>query len=284
MRDKPANGDRLIAAIAARQHGVVTIAQLRAAGVDDDAARRRVRAGRLHRIHRGVYAVGHHRLSFEGRCLAALLACGKAAVLSHRSAAAIWGMLRPASGSVELTVPTGAGRSKRTGIMIHRSATLTSTVVSMRSGIPVTTPGRTLRDVRRTIGRPAYQRAARRALDLRLITPEALGSEPDLTRSELERLFLRLCSRHRLPQPEVNAQVGSIDQMGPLEVDFLWRDHALVVETDGFRFHSGRVAFESDRARDARLQAAGYRVLRFSHRQVRGSPRLVVSALRRVMS
>jgi very-short-patch-repair endonuclease len=278
MREERANGDAEIAKLATRQHGVVSAAQLSAAGIDKDGTWRRVNAGRLHRIHRGVYAVGHRRLSFEGRCLAAVLACGAGAVLSHESASALWGMLRPASGSIQVTLAKGSGRRHRPGIAIHRSATLTPSVITRREGIPVTTPARTLRDLRRTGSRARYQRATRRALDLRLVQPEALGSEPDLTRSELERLFLRLCTRYRLPRPEVNARVGSH------EVDFLWRDQALVVETDGYRFHAGRIAFESDRARDAQLQASGYRVLRFTYRQVRQSPRLVVSALRRVLS
>jgi very-short-patch-repair endonuclease len=109
------------------------------------------------------------------------------------------------------------------------------------------------------------------------VTPAALDPEPDLTRSELERLFLRLCRRHTLPSPEVNARVG------PYEVDFLWRDLSLIVETDGFRHHGSRAAFESDRARDARLQALGYRVLRFTYRGVREDPRAVVASLRSVM-
>jgi very-short-patch-repair endonuclease len=108
--------------------------------------------------------------------------------------------------------------------------------------------------------------------------PALLDPEPDLTRSELERLFLRLCRRHRLPSPEANAHAG------PFEVDFIWRDLSLIVETDGFRHHGSRAAFESDRARDARLQALGYRVLRFTYRQVREAPEAVVASLRSVIS
>lgn len=118
-----------------------------------------------------------------------------------------------------------------------------------------------------------YRRAVRRALDLRLIRSDQV-SEPDLTRSELERLFLGICRHHRLPQPEVNARLG------PYEVDFLWRDRALVVETDGFRHHSDRAAFESDRVRDADVQRFGFRVLRFTYRQVTEDLTSVVAALR----
>jgi len=134
--------------------------------------------------------------------------------------------------------------------------------MTRRKGIAVTRPGRTLRDLRRCVPRPVFQNAVRRALDLRLVTSSDLGPDPDLTRSELERMFISLCRRHRFPQPAVNARVGSY------EVDFLWRDRGVIVETDGFAHHSSRAAFESDRARDAVLQSQGFRVLRFTYRQV----------------
>src|SRR5688572_18250078 len=102
MRDQRANTDRIVGQLAARQHGVVTLAQLEEAGIGKRGASYRVQVGRLHRIHRGVYSVGHPRLSFEGRCMAAVLACGEAAVVSHRSAAALWRMLSPADGPIEI--------------------------------------------------------------------------------------------------------------------------------------------------------------------------------------
>jgi very-short-patch-repair endonuclease len=277
MSNKRATPDRLVAQMAAGQHGVVTTKQLEAAGVDRFAINYRIKLGRLHRIHRGVYAVGHTRLSFEGRCLAAVLACGNGAALSHRSAAALWEMLPTPPGPINVTVPGNSGRARRRGISLHRSLTLTGSVTARRSGVPVTAPIRTLADLRRTVPRAVFQRALRRAFDLRLITADALGPDSNLTRSELERLFLRLCRRHRLPRPEVNVRVG------PYEVDFLWRDCSVIVETDGFRHHGSRAAFESDRARDAHLQALGYRVLRFTYRQVQKSPDTVVASLRRVI-
>jgi very-short-patch-repair endonuclease len=272
MREEPANGDRVIANIAARQHGVVSTAQLRAAGIGRNATSLRVRAGRLHRLHRGVYAVGHTRLTFEARCVAAALALGERAVVSHRSAAAVWGMLPAHQGPIDVTVPGRGGREKRSSIRVHRSATLIAGFATRRH-IPLTKPARTLQDLHRTLPQQVFQRAVRRALDLRLISPPDLDNEPDLTRSELERLFLRLSRRHRLPEPEVNARLGSY------EVDFLWRDRAVIAETDGFRHHGSRAAFESDRARDAELQCLGYRVLRFTYRQVRDSPGEVVASL-----
>jgi very-short-patch-repair endonuclease len=109
------------------------------------------------------------------------------------------------------------------------------------------------------------------------VRPADLGRDPDLTRSELERRFLRLCRRHRLPDPEVNARIDRY------EVDFLWRADRVVVETDGFRYHGDRAAFESDRARDARLQVLGFRVLRFTHRQVAEEAGTVAATLRSVL-
>ncbi len=209
--------------------------------------------------------------------MAAILALGAGAVISHRSAAALWGMLKPTDGPIHVTVAGDGGRERRSGIGIHRSHSLIAGVKTRRNGIAVTKPTRTLRDLRRTSPQPVFQKAVRRALDLRLVTSSDLGPEPDLTRSELERMFIGLCRRHRLPQPEVNTRIG------PYEVDFLWRDRRLIVETDGFRHHGNRAAFESDRGRDAFLQSRGYRVLRFTYRQVLArSP--VVAALSPVLS
>jgi very-short-patch-repair endonuclease len=277
MRKEGANRERLVARIAANQHGVVAARQLSAVGLPDYSISRRVTAGRLHRIHRGVYAVGHTDLSFEGRCMAAVLALGDDAVVSHRSAAAIWRMLPADEGAIDVTLPGDGGRKKRRGITIHRSATLIAAVTTRRNGVPLTCPTRTLRDLHRVVRRGVHQRAVRRSLDLRLIDEADLAREDDLTRSELERLFLSLCRRHRLPRPEVNARLG------PHEVDFLWHDRALIVETDGFRFHASRAAFESDRARDAELQRLGFRVLRFSHRQVTRERSAVVAALHQLL-
>jgi very-short-patch-repair endonuclease len=278
MRKERANRERVIADLAANQHGVVAVRQLAAAGLPDYSVTRRVKAGRLHRLHRGVYAVGHTSLSFEGRCMAAALAVGGEAVVSHRSAAAVWGILRPHAGRIDVSVPGSGGRRKRHGITIHRSHSLIAGVTTRRNGIAVTKAARTLRDLHRTSPEPVFKAAVRRALDLRLITEEELDQEPDLTRSELERLFLHLCRRYRLPQPEVNVRLGRY------EVDFLWRAERVTIETDGFRHHRNRAAFEADRSRDAHLQGLGYRVLRFTYRQVRDEPRQVVEALRALLT
>ena len=277
MGNKPAKCDLVIARIAARQHGVVSSAQLRLAGMSRPVVSKRANAGRLHRLHRGVYAVGHTRLSFEGRCTAAVLALGDGAVVSHQSAATLWRLLPPSNGPIHVTLPGDGGRGRRAGIAIHRSPSLIAAVTTRRTGIAVTKPARTLRDLHRTVPRPVFRAAVRKALDLRLISSEDLRDPDDLTRSELERAFLALCRRHRLPHPEVNARVG------PYEVDFLWADRGLVVETDGFRHHGDRAAFERERARDALLQSRGFQVLRFTHRQVmQRTP--VVAALRPLLA
>jgi Transcriptional regulator, AbiEi antitoxin len=200
--------DLVVARIAARQHGVISYSQLKAAGMSQPVMSKRTKAGRLHRLHRGVYAVGHTKLSFEGRCMAAVLAIGSDAAASHRSAAALWGLLRPHEGGVDVTVRGSGGRRKRPGITIHRSHSLIAAVVTRRNGIAVTKPARTLRDLHRTVPEPVFRVAVRKALDLRLISNGQLRQDADLTRSELERIFLRLCRRHRFPQPEVNARAG----------------------------------------------------------------------------
>jgi very-short-patch-repair endonuclease len=290
MRDKPARRERVVAEIAARQHGVVLRAQLLDSGVTRSAISRWMQAGRLHRIHRGVYAVGHARVTFEGRCTAAFLACcsdpaaaeGPDAAVSHFSAAALWRLIPPGDAAIHVSLLSAHGRERRSGIVIHRPPSLCSADLTRRAGIWVTKPARTLRDLARAGSPAVHQQATRRALDLRLVPAYELGPDADLTRSELERMFLRLCRRHRLPRPEVNSRVAVPRAAGlpsSYEVDFLWREARLVAETDGFEHHGHRAAFEEDRVRAARLQAAGYTVLRFSYRQVSGGPGAVAAAL-----
>jgi very-short-patch-repair endonuclease len=266
--------DQLVAEVAARQHGVVTTAQLRDLGLVSEAVTRRVQAGRLHRLYRGVYAVGHTNVSRHGRWLAAVLACGPGAVLSHRSAAALWEIRPQSSGPIELTVPGSAGRARRSGLVLHRSQCLEPGETTRTHAIPATTPARTLADLRRVLPPDHLDAAIRRAETLRLDIGVQPGYKLDLTRSELERRFLRLCRRHRLPLPEVNVQVDSFI------IDFLWQEHSLIVEVDGFRHHGTRSAFEADRARDARLKLLGYSVLRFTHRQLSDDPAAVADMLR----
>jgi very-short-patch-repair endonuclease len=282
VREEPSNpaADAFIARIAARQHGVVSLDQLRRAGISRQSLTRRGQANRLHRIHRGVYAVGHRGLSEMGGWMAAVLACGPGAVLSHTSAGRLWGIIRsigpPSSADVgrfiaHVTVPDQA--RSRQGIKVHRSRTLRGQT-TRRAGIPVTTPSRTLVDLRRILSQPQFSQALRQAEYLGLPVEDL---DPDHTRSELEARFLALCRRHRLPEPEVNPRVG------PFTVDFLWRDARLIVEVDGFRAHGTRAAFESDRERDAHLTALGFSVIRLTWRQLTATPRDVIAKIRRIL-
>jgi very-short-patch-repair endonuclease len=228
----------------------------------------------MFRVHRGVYALGHPGLSREGVWLAAVFACGEGAVLSHGSAAALWGLLE-SPGVIHVTVPGDGGRRRRDRIRLHRSVTLNANQVTRRVGIPVTTPSRTLADLRRTVPSARYARALREAQFLGL--PLDARHEPDRTRSELEARLLALCRRHRLPPPRVNVRVG------PYLVDFAWPEQRLVVEVDGFRAHGTRSAFEADRARDADLKLRGYEVVRFTWSAVGQRPREVVRTLRALL-
>lgn len=274
MAEESVTPDALVAAIAARQHGAVSIDQLRRCGLSDDAVLGRRRSGRLHRIHRGVYAVGHRGLGFEGLLMAAALAFPGQALISHRSAAGLWRLLPPHRGPVEVSVLTPGGRAERRGLRVHRRASLSPRAGTRRLGIPVTTPERTIADLRASASATEVRRAIRQAEVLGLQTGIE-RSEP--TRSELEELFLELCRRHRLALPEVNVRVGRVT------VDFLWRGPRLVVETDGYRYHRGLQAFEEDHSRDLELRALGYEILRLTYRQVTDQEQRVVGALREAL-
>jgi predicted transcriptional regulator of viral defense system len=275
--------DRRVAELAARQWGVVSVAQLRALGLSKDAVQRRDRAGRLHRVHRAVYAVGHTVLRREGRWLAAVLACGEGAVLSHRSAAAHWGLLQTEATRIDVTAPrTRAGDAK---IRLHRSRSLDARDTTTHQGIPITSVPRTLLDLAATVKPDRLERALARAehlelYDHRAITEllaranghrgqkaltEATALDPKLTKSEWEVRMLRLVRTAALPEPIVNQPFDAPDH-GECKPDFHWPSHRLIVETDGWRTHRTRAAFESDRAKDAALTAAGYRVVRFTWR------------------
>jgi very-short-patch-repair endonuclease len=203
-----------------------------------------------------------------------VLACGPGAVLSHRSAAALWKLLPAQPHTPEVTVPGPGGRRPRKGIRLHRSISLHPAHTTLSLGIPVTTSARTLSDLRCSATRDELASARRQAelRGYRLDTHNGAGREP--TRTELERRFLRLCRRHGIPIPEVNVPIGNY------VVDFLWRERGLIVETDSYRFHGGRAAFEYDYRRQARLNAAGFEVLRFTWRQVVDEPDEVLAPVR----
>jgi hypothetical protein len=285
----PQSVERRVAALATKQGGVVSAGQALAAGLSRQAIKVRVRAGRWHSVHRGVYAVGHTALAWRGRAHAALLACGPTAVLSHGSAAYAWDLPGADARRIDVSVPGPGGRTGHDGVRIHRAASLLLTDRTTLDGLPVTTVERTLNDLAPTLTLRRLTAAveaaeARGLLDhARLTTSgrpgaprlrEAIQPPLTLTRSVLEDRFLALCARHRLPRPLVNARVGG------LEVDFLWPEHGLVVETDGFAHHRTRAAFEEDRRRDQLLATLGLVVLRFTHRQVADEPDRVGAVLR----
>jgi hypothetical protein len=298
-----------IARVAARQHGVVGARQLYALGLSADQVAGRARAGWLHRVHRGVYAVGHSRLSRRGRWMAAVLACGPGAVLSHLTAALLWGLRPPhaASGGtrpIDVTIPTSAGRTSRVGIRIHRAPGLSDSETSRRDGLPVTSPARTILDLARVLPRRSLERAIDEGERLRLcgvaeleaiatvhsgqgptgsaaaalaavLSSHAVGST--LTRSELEERFLALCRERGLPAPLVNAPLFG------LTVDFHWPTESVVVEVDGHESHGTRRAFQDDRDRDSLLAAHGVRTLRFTWWDVTARPAVVADRLKRVL-
>jgi very-short-patch-repair endonuclease len=270
--------DLAIAALATSQHGVVSRSQLCALGLSSDAVDRRVARGRFHPVHRGVYAVGHTALRIEGRWMAAVLAYGDDAALSHASAAAAWDLRPIGSGAIHVTVPGDSGRRRRSGIRLHRSVTLEPRDTTTHRGIPITTPVRTILDLARTLkGRPleyvldvAEQRRLVDFADLKTRpNPPSLQAVLSLytagtfvTRSEMENRFLALCDDHGLRRPQVNTRIEGE------EVDFVWRDARLVVEVDGYRYHRSPSKFETDRERDVMLVVAGWQVLRFTWTQL----------------
>ena len=274
MDEERANPEPALARLAAEQYGVLSVAQLYELGFTKDEVWKRAQTGRLNRVHRGVYAVGHSGLCNEGRWIAAVLACGSGAVLSHRSAAGLWQLLPPVAQPVHVTSPKAAGRY-RDGIHLHRSPSMRRSSRTISNGIAVTTPARTLSDLRGAVDGPTLRRAIRQAEVLGYRLGEVVS---DGTHSELEYLFLRLCRRHRLPPPSVNVRLG------PFVVDFLWPEQRLIVETDGYRYHRGRLAFEADHARQLALEQLGYRVRRYTYRQVTQAPREVAAAVRKALA
>lgn len=295
-----ARADEAIAALAARQWGVVSRGQLLAAGLSRKAVAGRVRGGRLIPLHPGVYAVGHRALRPDGHWLAAALAVGPGAALSHRDAAGLHG-LRPADHRL-IDVTTTRDRRAVRGIRIHRTRMLDAQDVTTVSGISVTTVARTLVDLAGVVPRDHLARAIQRAeqqrtFDLpqveaalaRTTGRTGLGHKAlkaaiqehaalglSATDSSLEDAFLRLLRDHGLPSPRVNALVEGF------RVDAHWPDRRLIVELDGWAHHHDRRAFQRDRERDATLTAAGHRVVRFTHHDVMRRPDRVTCTLRRL--
>ena len=257
---------------------MVTRDQLIASGVGTRGISDWVQRGRLHRLHRGIYAYGHDRLRVEGRWLAAVLACGPAAVLSHGTAARMWEIRQSNSALIDVTVPSRAGRIRRKGIRIHRSGRLAPQEVTVRNGIPVTTVARTLLDLADVLDTQALRRAVTEAeytnrFDLtafnavvqdnpgrrtRKLMTAAFEGRQHRTRSPLEDRFLRFMDRWGVEEPECNAWIEGY------EVDVVWTRVGLVVELDGVAAHGTRAAVRRDRRKDRVLWRAGFRTMRLT--------------------
>lgn len=290
----------MLAALAARQHGVVAKRQLLDAGLTLQMLRTRLERGRLVPLHRGVYAVGHRMLRREGHWLAAVLAAGPGAVLSHREAAALHG-LRPADRpSVDVTV---AAQRRVPGVQVHRVARLADDEITLVAGIPVTTIARTLVDLagilataslRRTLDEAVRsnrfdlraieqvmartrQRHGRGTAAMRAALSDLEATRATVTRSVLEERFLALLDAHALPRPLTNAAIDGI------EVDALWPRERVVAELDGYAYHHTPTAFQRDRERTNDLTLAGFVVLRFTHDHVMRRPQWVAERIVRAL-
>ncbi|MBV9818414.1 MAG: DUF559 domain-containing protein [Solirubrobacterales bacterium] len=290
--------DERIREVADRQRGHITRRQLLAIGVDSNAIDRRIGSGNLRRQHPGVYSVGHRGDRALHREVAALLALRPGSVLSHVSAAVLWGLRAEDDGLVHAIVPGTSAGPRLHGVRVHRTTTLTPRDVRLRRDLPVTAPALALlhiapalaaRDLERAVDEALVRRLTTRS-ELRELSAAARPGAPQLralvdddgattlTRSEAEERFLALVRAAGLPEPRVNVRLHGF------EVDFAWPESRLCVEIDGFAFHSTRRAFEADRRRDAVLRAAGMTVLRFSRRQLVAEPFVVVADLARSLS
>jgi hypothetical protein len=290
--------DHLVAELAARQHGVVARTQLLAAGVGRRAIDGRIARGVLHPLHRGVFAVGHRRVSRDGWWMAAVLAGGDGAVLSHRSAAALWRM-RDTARKAEVAV--ARHRGNRPGVQYHETLLLPDEVTVER-GIPVTSPARTLLDLAAVVSAQHLHAAFQEAEVRRLTSPTSLDAlvarypgrrgttairkiledqhrnGVAMPTSILERRFLALLDAHGLPRPHVNR----LSREG--ELDATWPEHRLIVECDGFATHGTRKSFEEDRAKDRALTTAGWRVVRVTWRQLANEADMIVAQLKLLLA
>ena len=282
--------DRIVAESA--RDGVVGLKELGDHGVSDDAVHRSVKAGRLHPVLPGVYAVGHPTLSWRGRLRAALLWCGDEAVLSHTTAASLQELLRSSSALVHVTIPRG-GRTSQRWVRVHHTRRLAEWERTELNGLAMTSIERTLVDIAGEVRQERLEQAVVRAersgqLDWAALRRTARGKpgtrklhaviaqfDPlaPAANEGIERTFLRLIRKAKLPKPEVNVSLHNH------EIDFLWREQKLVVELDSRQFHLTPTAFESDRKRDIHLQGLGYTVLRITHRRLQQEPAAVIREL-----
>jgi len=296
--------DHAIVGLVERQHGVVAGWQLEELGFGEQVARKRKSAGRFHRVHQGVYAFGNPNLNRKGHLVAAVLACGPGAVLSHRSAAYLHGILDDSRNRVDVIAPNRRGRAPK-GIAAHRDGTLVPADRVVIDGIPCTSLGRTLLDVAatestRSLTYAVTQAEVERIFDLAEVVEllkrsrgrrgvarlrlaiELHDPQEQEARLELEKRLLRLFKRSRLPRFEVNGHLV-VDGISIMP-DFLWRDARLIVEADSRRVHGTATAFERDYLRDQRLAVAGWTVIHATWHQVTNEPARLIETLRALLS
>ena len=294
LPDRP---DVRVAQAAARQWGVISLEELQACGLSRDAVSDRVLSGRLHQVHRGVYAVGHTNLPLEGRFLAAVKACGSGAVLSHVSAAGLWGFIAWDHRHPEVTV-TGEWARRHPGLRVHRTTRLHLDDTTRHCGIPVTSPARTLLDLAATLDHRPLRSATRRAQSLHRVNLRQLvailarhrqrpgsaklarivATGPAPTRSELEDAVLDLMLRGGLAHPQVNEALRLSGRR--VVPDFRWPEQRLVVEADGAAWHDNKLAREDDAERQALLEAHGDGVLRVTWDQAIARPGQTLARIR----
>jgi predicted transcriptional regulator of viral defense system/very-short-patch-repair endonuclease len=283
--------DQAIAALAAAQHAVVSLDQLDELGLSASAARRRAARGRLHRIHPAVYSlVPRALLTRRGHWMAAVLACGPDAVLSHRNAAALHGIRDTARAKIDVTIPRRSSL-RRPGIDVHRAPNLLPPDITVADNIPCTSVARTQLDLAEVVSYRSMERAFDESEVLELFdlraTRDQLTRNPTrpgsaiikrvleehyvgstLTESEIEEAFFALCRRYRLPKPQVQQWIDLEDGGPMIRADFAWRRERVIVETDGAKFHGTAQARERDPRRDQRATVAGWRPIRTTKRQI----------------
>ncbi len=283
--------------VAAEQHTVISTRQLTDCGLASGAITVRVRRGNLRRLHRGVYALGAGPLTLRARLVAAVLACGPGAILSHFAAAAWWGFVVWDERRVDVTVPRAAGR-RVPAIRPRRPRALSPRDAWRRDGIDITSPARTVLDLAAELPASALRRMVRQALterrvsirDLTAVIERSTGHAGTAavqglitdghvaTRSELEDRALDLLGQAGIERPEVNAKL--VLGQRAVEPDLLWRRQRLVVELDGAAWHDNRLSREDDAARQALLEAHGYRVVRITWRQLVDAPAQTLARIR----
>lgn len=290
--------DQAMASLARRQHGLVVRQQLRGLGMSGRAIDGRLARGQLHEVFRGVYVFGARRISRKGRWLAAVLAAGEGAVLTHRSAGRLWGLLPAASEWVDVTCPPGRV-VRRKGIVSHESS-MRDDEWEVVDGIPVTAPFRTVFDLAAVLKQRELERAWHeamvRGLTAKVALPVLLERYPGrrgtrqlrellnspepvgLTRNDFEEAFLALVDAHGLRRPRMNADLAVRGRF--FEIDALWEHERVALELDSRGVHGMPKKFESDRQRDRILVAEGWRTMRVTWRQLQEEPEEIVADLR----